>query len=470
MHDTAASTFTPKTPRAPRTRAERAVVLGAGMAGLTAAAALAPRARHVTVLDRDALSRVDEARKGVPQGNHIHLLVPAGRAALERLLPGVTDGLRTAGAQVLDRSDDFAIHIAGGRLNVQSLHPEFVLIGATRPLIEGVVRERVRALPNVEILGGREARALAASGPNGAVTGVRVRPKGDAAAEEALPADLVVDATGRGSRAPRWLEELGYTPPHEETVRIDLRYATRMFRRPPGRPDGVRNVLIGAVPGVGRGAVALAVEGDRWIVTLSGMFGEQPPTELSAFRDYARALWCGDVHAIVAREEPLGEPATASFPANVRRRYDRLRRQPPGFVVLGDAQCAFNPTYGQGMSVSALQAEALAGALERVGTARIGPAFYRAARPIVENAWGQAVDNDLQHPQVEAPRSLRWRLTGAYMARLLPVAHRDPVVGQAFLNVMGMLAPPPSVLRPGVARRVLLARRRPAGAYAPAGS
>ncbi|MDZ7801805.1 MAG: hypothetical protein U5K81_13590 [Trueperaceae bacterium] len=445
-------------------------MLGAGLASRTAAAALAPRAGHVTVLDRDALSRVDEARKGVPQGKHIHLLVPAGRAALERLLPGVTDELAAAGAQILNRAGDFAIHIGGGRLNVQGLHPDFVLIGATRPLIEGVVRERVRALTNVEILGGREARGLIASGSNGAVTGVRVRPKGEAAAEETLPADLVVDATGRGSRAPRWLEELGYEAPHEESVRIDVRYATRMFRRPPGRPDGVRNVLIGALPGEGRGAVALAVEGDRWIVTLSGMFGEQPPTALSDFRAYARSLWCGDVHAIAAREEPLGEATTASFPANVRRGYDRLRGHPPGFVVLGDAMCAFNPTYGQGMSVATLEAEALAGALERAGTARIGKTFYRAARPIADNAWAQAVDDDLQHPQAAGPRSLRWRLTSAYMARLLPAAHRDPAVGQAFLNVMGMLAAPPSVLRPGVARRVLFGGRRPAKAYAAVGS
>lgn len=455
--------------RKPQERTGRAVVLGAGLAGLTAATALAHRSEQVTVVDRDALPRVDEARAGVPQGRHIHLLVPAGRAAIERLLPGFGDELRAAGAQDLNEPQDFAIHLGGGRLKLHSLDPAFVLIGATRPLIEGLVRERLRSFENVEIVSGLEAIGLTAGAP-GSVTGARVRPKGRPSAEETLPADLVVDATGRGSRAPRWMEELGYEAPHEETVRIDVRYTTRMFRRRTGSSTGARNVLIGAVPGEGRGGTAVAVEEDHWIVTLNGMQGQQPPGELSAFRDYARSLPSGDIHAIAGHEEPVGEAVTYALSANRRRRFDRLRRSPTGFVVLGDALSSFNPAYGQGMSVAALEAEALAGALDHQGPAGVARSFYRMAQPIIDGAWSQAVDNDLLHPGVDGPRTLRWRLTNAYMGRLLPVAHRDPVVGRAFLEVMGMLAPAPSLLRPGVAARVLLGRGKRKGKYAPAGS
>jgi 2-polyprenyl-6-methoxyphenol hydroxylase-like FAD-dependent oxidoreductase len=293
---------------------------------------------------------------------------------------------------------------------------------------------------------------------------VRVRRRDGDAVEETLPADLVVDASGRGSRAPRWLEELGYEPPDEEVVRVDVRYTTRLFRRTAARERRPRNVLIGALPGQRRGAVALAVENDRWIVTLTGLLGEQPPADLDGFRAFARSLWAGDVHAIAAREEPLGEAVTGAYPANARRRFDRLRRFPGGFVVLGDALSPFNPVYGQGMSMAALEAEALGAVLDRVGPAQAGPAFFRATRARIDDAWTQAVDNDLRHPEVEGPRTLRWRLVNRYAGRLLPVAHRDPVVGRAFLEVMALLAPGASLMRPGVAGRVLLrGGRRAAG-------
>lgn len=443
------------TTRPGRTRVGETVVLGAGLGGLATAAALAGRAERVTVLDRDVIPRVDESRDGVPQGRHVHLLLPAGMAALERLMPGLESSFRDAGAQILRDPDDFAIHMGGGRLAVERLDPAFVLVGATRPLIEGVVRERVRALPNIRLIGGTHAKGLV-RGPSGSVAGVRVRGDGDAAAEETVAADLVVDATGRGSRAPAWLRELGYDAPEEESVRVDLRYTTRLFRRPPGRAHGPRNVLIGAPPGDGRGGVALAVEDDRWIVTLIGMLGRQPPSDLGGFLAYAGSLWCDDVHAIAAREEPIGEATTFSFPANVRRRYDLLRRFPGGFVVLGDARGPFNPAYGQGMSMAAIEAETLGAALDRVGPSRVGPAFFGAMRSRIEDVFTQAVDNDLRHPEVEGSRTLRWRILNRYAQRLLPLAHRDPLVGRAFLDVMGLLAPGSSLMRPRVAARVLL--------------
>ncbi len=452
-----------------RPRVGEAVVLGAGLGGLTTAASLAGRAEHVTVLDRDAIPRVDEPRDGVPQGRHVHLLLPGGMRVLARLMPGLERSFRDAGAQILRDPDDFAVHLGGGRLAVERLDPAFVLIGATRPLIEGVVRERVRALPNVRLIGGTHARGPV-RGPNGSVAGVRVRRTGRAATDEAIAADLVVDATGRGSRAPAWLRELGFDAPEEESVPVDLRYVTRLFRRQPGRGDGPRNVLIGAPPGDGRGAVALAVENDRWIVSLIGMLGRRPPSDLEGFRAYARSLWCGDVHAITSSAEPVGEAATFSFPANVRRRYDRLRRFPGGFVVLGDALGPFNPAYGQGMSMAAIEAETLGVALDRVGCASVGPAFFGAIRSRIEDVFTQAVDNDLRHPEVEGPRTLRWRILDRYAQRLLPLAHRDPLVGRAFLDVMCLLAPGSSLMRPRVAARVLLhGGPREAGPVAPAG-
>lgn len=443
-----------------------AIVVGASVAGLAAAAAIAPHADHVTILERDRLPGVDEARKGVPQGRHVHLLKAAGLHALERLLPGVEGDLARAGAQVLRGGEDFGLFLGGGRLDLSRLNPDFALVGATRPLIEGVIRERVRALPNVDIRTGTDVTGLASDG-SGTVTGVRLARRSitttDApAGTDVQRADLVVDATGRGSRTPRWLAELGFAAPREDTVHVDVRYATRLFKRPSNTEKGPRNVMIAPLPGERRGAVALAVEGDRWIVTLVGMLGERPPTEIEAFRAYARSLWSRSVFDLIAGLDPVGDAFTGGYPANARRRFDDLRAFPRRFVVTGDALGHTSPVNALGLSMAILEAETLGETLARVGPERIGSAFFRSVRNVVEEAYTQAVDNDLRNPAVEGPRTMRWRVVNAYSRRLVPLAHRDPVVGRALADVMGFLAPGASLLRPSVAWRVLLrGGRRP---------
>jgi len=437
------------------------VVLGAGLAGLAATAALARRAKRVTVIEQDPLADGDGARRGVPQGRHVNVLLPAGLTALGELFPALQRDLAAAGAQRIDRPEDVRINMGGGRLRLDRLTAATVLTGATRPLIEGVLREPVRALPNVVVRAGWRVVGLAGT-PRAAVRGVLLQPSaagGDAPAAETLEADLVVDATGRGSRAPRWLTALGFEAPREERVQVDLRYTTRMFRRRRGDVHW-RIALIGALPGAARGGVALAVEDDRWIVTLTGLLGEQPPGELDAFRAFAGSLWSRDIHGLIADAEPLGDAQTGAYPANAWRRFDRLRRHPARFVAVADAVCPLNPLYAQGMSVAALEALTLGRLLERVGPARVGPAFYRATRPLVEACWTQATDSDLRHPAVEGRRSLRWRLLGAYSDRLVALAHRDAQVARALFEVMCLLAPPQRLMRPAVAGRVLLRGRR----------
>ncbi|MGY1723324.1 FAD-dependent oxidoreductase [Blastococcus sp. SYSU DS0533] len=439
---------------------EHAVVLGAGMAGLVHAVPLAERFRRVTLVDRDVLPDRRAERRGVPQGQHIHLLVPGGLARLEELLPGVVDDLTAAGAHVIG-SPEWRFHMGGGRLDLTGT--DFRITGATRPLIEGVVRDRVRALEGVEVLDGWAARELTTDAARSRVTGVRLRSEADPAEERTLAADLVVETTGRGSPSPRWLAELGYAPPTEERLKVDVHYTTRLFHRDPTVLGGGRNVLVDVPPGGRRGGAALAVEDGRWIVTLIGMLGERPPADPAGFADFAAGLWNEDLASIVAGAEPVGEAARAAFPSFSRHRYDRLRRLPEGYLVAGDAVCSFDPRFGQGMTVAILEAVELGRALDSGGVDRIGIRTLGAARWAVQDAWDLATGSDLAHPEVEGPRPVSWRLTTAYLQRLLPAAHRDPLVAAAFIRVVGMLARPAELMRPHVLARVLTASRRPTG-------
>jgi 2-polyprenyl-6-methoxyphenol hydroxylase-like FAD-dependent oxidoreductase len=428
------------------------------MAGLAVAAVLAERFDRVTIVERDTLPDGDQHRRGVPQGRHVHALLPAGLEALTGLLPGLVDDLTARGAQLLEPSA-FRFHIGGGCIYPVDYGRQ--VIDATRPLVEAVVRARVRELPGVGVVEACDARGLVTDRDRRRVRGVRLLRRADSGAEEILTADLVVDTTGRGSRSPRWLADLGYAPPAEESVPVDIHYATRYFRHRAEDLDGATQILVARSPQQRRGGVAQVVEGQRWQVTLAGFLGERPPTDLEGFAAYAGSLSTGDLHAIVSGSEPIGDAATASYPANTRRRYDRLRRFPEGYVVAGDALCSFNPVYGQGMSVAAQEAAVLATVLDRDGLDRVGQRFFRRSRRVVDVAWTLAVGSDLADPAVEGPRTAQWRLVDAYLRRLVPVAHRDPAVALAFLHVIGLVAAPESLMRPRILWRVLTGGRPP---------
>jgi 2-polyprenyl-6-methoxyphenol hydroxylase-like FAD-dependent oxidoreductase len=433
-----------------------AVVLGASMAGLAAARVLADAYQRVTVLDRDTFPVAGGHRRGVPQSRHAHALLASGRAALEELFGGLTDELVAAGAPVGDLQADIRMYNEGLRL--RQAPAGLTVLVVSRPLLEDRIRDRVRALGNVRLVDGCTVTGLAATPDGHGVGGVRVL-RGDGPGEELVRADLVVDATGRGSRSPAWLEELGYRRPVEEQVRVGIAYTTRVYRRRPDHLGGDLAAVVAATPKLRRGGVIHAMEGDRWIVTLLGYQGEQPPVDREGFTAFAATLAAPDIFEVIRDAEPLEDARVARYPANVRRRYERLDRFPDGFLVVGDAVCGFNPSYAQGMSVAAGEALALRDCL-RDGPADLGSRFRARTAAIVDIPWQIAVGSDLRLPEVEGPRSAKVRLVNAYLARLHVAAATDPEVGRAFLRVVNLLDRPERLLRPGIALRVLRGQRR----------
>ncbi len=422
-----------------------AIVMGGSLAGLLAARVLADFYEQVTIVERDTLSPALGCRRGVPQGRHSHGLLAGGREALEKLFPGISDQLLASGAV----SSDI---LGGGRWFLEGgYHCRFSsgLLGLCmgRPFLEGMVRERVRQLPNVDFRDGEEIRGLLTSGDQSRVTGV-------ALANEMMPADLVVDASGRGSHTPRWLEQMGYPKPVEERVEVGLAYTTRTFRRRPDDMGGDAAIIIPPTPSGKRGGVMLAQEAGRWTVTLVSHFGVPAPSDLNGFLEFARSLPALDIYHGILNAEPLGEAASLRFPASVRRRYEKLGRFPAEYLVVGDAMSSFNPIYGQGMSVAALEAVALQEALVPA-KADLAKRFFPVAAKVVDTPWSIAACNDLRMPEATGRRTFASKLLNAYMSKLHRAAHRDPVVALAFHKVGNLLADPSTVLEPRIAWRVL---------------
>jgi 2-polyprenyl-6-methoxyphenol hydroxylase-like FAD-dependent oxidoreductase len=434
---------------------EHAVVLGASMAGLLAARVLSEFYQQVTVVDRDPMPALGEHRRGVPQGRHLHALHPRGAMVLDDLFPGLLTRLTENGAVGGDVTGTARWQLSGRRFRKEDSGLVGVL--GSRPFLEGHVRDAVSAVPNVTLVLGHDICGLVACEDGRRVTGVLIAAHAGAGQVESLSADLVVDATGRGSRTPRWLQELGFEAPPEQRVEIGLGYVSRVYRLQPGALGTDKVIVTGATAERPRGGVLAAMEGDRHIVSLSGILGDHPPTAPAAFEAFAADLIFPDIAEALRCAEPLTDPVPIRFPASVRRRYEQLHRFPQQLLVIGDAVCSFNPVYGQGMTVAALEAMALHRMLTRGGTPDPRRYFRTIAR-LVDVPWNVAVGGDLAFPQVPGRRTAKIRLVNAYLAQLHAAAESDATLATAFVRVVGMLDRPETLLRPDRILRVLRTR------------
>lgn len=433
---------------------DHAVIVGASMAGLLAAAAVAPHFTRVTVLEREQLPPIGQGRRGVPQGRHVHAFLPGGLQALDHVLPGLPGQMFEAGALRCESMRQVRQVIAGHEMSRDAIGPDNLL--ASRPFIEGQVRRGVLRLPNVTLLDGVAVRGLLPTPDGRDVAGVRTSTENGGS----IPADLVVVATGRAAQLPAWLEDLGVTGLEEDELVIDLMYASRHVALPPGALGDDLLVLVTPKPELPRGLGLFAQEGGTWLLTAVGWGkAHRPPTADHEYLDFIASFAPADIVRALRESTPLDEIVTHAFPASRRRRYDRLPHFPEGMLVIGDAISSFNPAYGQGMSVAALEAQALGDCLAD-GTDRLAQRYFRSIRGPVGVAWDLAVGSDLALPDVAGPRPLSVRLGNAWVDRLLAVAEHDTHVAERFGAVTDLLAPPRTLFAPRSVWRVLSAGRR----------
>jgi len=438
-----------------------AIVIGGSMAGLLAARVLADHFAQVTLVERDALEGA-APRKGVPQGRHAHGLLAQGQLILEDLFPGLVDELVAAGAITVDVMDDARWYQPGGYRTRCASGLRGLVLG--RPLLEAGVRRRVLALPNVAAITAAEVTGLVTSDDGARVSGASIARRGlPNAPEERLAANLVVDAGGRGSHAPAWLESLGYERPREERITIGVGYATRLFARRPDDLPGARFAFVQPTPPhEQRIGVLFPLDGDRWIVTLGGWLGDHAPTDLDGFRAFARSLPAPDIYDAIKTATPLDEGAVYTFPMNLRRRYEQMTRLPEGYVVIGDALCSFNPVYGQGMTVSALEARELSACLRDPvgGLAGLPRQFYRRAAAVIDLPWQMAAGADFAYPAVTGHKARGTALVNWYIGQVQRAATQDPGACRALVEVTNMLTPPRALFAPRVVWQVARTRLR----------
>jgi 2-polyprenyl-6-methoxyphenol hydroxylase-like FAD-dependent oxidoreductase len=440
-----------------------ALIIGGSLAGLFAARVLSDSFNTVTILDRDIFPLTPDHRKGVPQSYHAHGLLPSAFPIIEQLFPGIINDLCKDGADVASDIIPLAIVSPKGLLPLPKMLE--ASISFSRPVLEWHVRNRVSKLPNVHIITNTEVTGLLATQDLTGVIGVRMHERGVQGCKctgiTRLYADLVVDASGRHSKAPQWLEELGYDAPRVETINSNLRYASRFYLKPEQFPAKWQNLIINGRPPNDRGGVLLSVDNGRWHVTLGGMAGKAPPIDEEGFLQWAQELADPSIYEAMRIAQPLTPIRGYGTPENHLRHFERMQRWPTGFIVTGDAVCAFNPIYGQGMTVSAFDAMVLKRCLqEQQNSPRVNfeHHFQQQLAESIATPWLLATSEDLRWPTV--------RLRGAspgfglyflrrYLDIVLYAAIVEPKIAQAYFSVIILATPLRSLISPRISAHIL---------------
>jgi 2-polyprenyl-6-methoxyphenol hydroxylase-like FAD-dependent oxidoreductase len=437
-----------------------AIVIGGSVAGLMAAKVLASHFQKVTILDRDEMPEGAEFRKRVPQGAHVHALMEAGRHIMEKYYPGLFDEITHAGANLVDTGDRIAwFHHGVWKPRYES---EIKMLLCTRPFLESSIRRRTQATPNINFLMEADVEDLLFSPDNKLVTGIVYRDKNNGSARREIYADLVVDASGRASLTPTWLSSHGYEAPQEEHIGIDLSYTTCMFEKPKTfQEDWKFLVHYPKTPETWRAGFISCVENNQWLVSLNGYFKDRAPTNIEGFMEFARNLPRTEIFSYINEARPISDIRIHQIPSSCWRHYDALPSFPENLINLGDSVCAFNPIYGQGMTVAAKGVSLLDKLLNEFAHASPGnlKGFsnqYRKSLPsVIKLPWFLATVLDLKYPQAKGRRPVGHGFLSWYVGKLFELSSLNVKVYHEFLKVLHLKEGIWTILKPGVSLRVL---------------
>ncbi len=444
---------------------------------MLASRVLADHFDAVTVIERDHLPEETENRPGVPHARHLHFFFKRGLMVVEELFPGVTADLLAAGSHLLDQGKDFRILYRSGWSPRGELGLEFCTF--TRPLLEATIRRHLKTNPRIHLREGFEVSALLPSEDGTRVRGVEIVPRHrdpNVPPEVlTLPAELVVDTSGRGSKAPEWLAAAGWTKPAETVVDAFWGYATRIYEPVPDLRKDWKNLLVmNRPPHQPRAGIIQPIEGDRWLVTIAGVMHDYPPTDEEGFLQFARSLPSPELYRAIEHARPLSRIWGYRRTENRLRHFEKAE-VPQGFAALGDSVCAFNPVYGVGMTLTGLEALELRKLLRQGGGRLDSRRFQRRVAGLVAGPWALTTGEDLRWPATQGGRiTAKVKLMHWYIEQVIQLIPGSQEVFRRFQEVNHMMKSPAALFHPAVLGRVLRQafgpRRRAVPQEAPARS
>ncbi|MED2873896.1 FAD-dependent monooxygenase [Bacillus thuringiensis] len=436
----------------------KAIVIGGSMAGKFAAKALSIFFKEVIILEVGEKWDGKASRKRVPQSNHPHVLLKGGEKAIEELFPTITNELIEAGSIINNFTRDLKWHQFG--LWKQPFKGEVHMIQQSRPLLEWHIQKRIHQISNITIKYETLVKGLLVDEKLNKVCGVKVKYL-ETDIQEEVHADLVVDASGFGSKSIEWLREYEIKV-QEEKVRIDLFYATKMFKLKENEKLDCCNVLMSpSFPDSPYGVLIQTIEDNRYFVTFSGYANEKAPQTDDEFYDFAENLSISNVTDFLNKAEGITDIKTYKIPYQVRRRFDLVNNVPEGLLVVGDAQCRFDPVFGQGVSVAAMEAHQLQLLLQ--GRKQLDKTFtqqfYKKAANIIETPWDMTTTEISRHPQLKRELTTKQKFQLWYTKQIYRLSASNSDVYIRLVRVMNLIRSPFHLFHPKVLLSVLLNRK-----------
>ncbi len=438
---------------------DHAIVIGASIAGMFAAKALSQHFNTVTIIERDILPDEPTPRGGVPQSRHVHQLLMGGLQVMRRLFPGIDDDLEALGATPIHLGYNTVTATRYGFM--PPVRSDVYSYACSRPGLEYVIRKRIWQTENITVKGGYTVKHLLATDDQRVVTGVAIKQK-RTRTTETVTGDLVVDASGRTSKADQWLQSLGYDAPEVTYVDGHVGYATCWFEKPDYAPEGVAVLLSLGDQENPRSGLIIEAEGDKWLALVSSKDGDYPPNDLDGFLDFAKSCASPLAYNYLKGATPISPVYGYRRTQNHWRHYEKLTNRPENFIITGDAACAFNPIYGQGMSVAALDAQLLDDILARYPYGRkltgFANEFQKELGKQVALPFNLASADDRQHADTDDSSSAQaWLMqqVGAYFQVALGAMFIDDYVRTRFMQVSNLVAPPTTLFTPQMIARIL---------------
>ncbi|AFU13324.1 TPA: FAD-dependent oxidoreductase [Bacillus toyonensis] len=437
----------------------KAIVIGGSMAGKFAAKALSTSFKEVIILEVGDKWDGKASRKRVPQSDHPHVLLKGGEKAIEELFPTITNELIEAGSIINNFTRDLKWHQFG--LWKQPFIGEVHMIQQSRPLLEWHIQKRIDQVSNITITYKTLVNGLLVDGKLNKVCGVKVKYL-ETGMQEEVHADIVVDASGFGSKSMEWLREYEIEV-QEEKVRIDLFYATRMFQLKENEELDCCNMLMSpSFPENPYGVLIQTIEDNRYFVTFSGYANEKAPQTDNEFYDFAENLSIPNVTEFLNKAEGITDIKTYKIPYQVRRRFDLVNNVPEGLLVVGDAQCRFDPVFGQGVSVAAMEAHQLQLLLQsrKQLDKTFTQQFYKKTADIIETPWDMTTTEISRHPQLKRELTTKQKFQLWYTKQIYRLSASDSDVYIRLVRVMNLIRSPFHLFHPKVLLAVLLNRKK----------
>ncbi|MDH3658324.1 MAG: FAD-dependent monooxygenase [Nitrosopumilus sp.] len=427
---------------------EKAIVIGGSIAGLLAARVLSDYFKEVILIEKDSCMENGKVRIGTPQANHIHILLVKGREILQDFFPELERDLIKKGANKIDFLNDIRYRLPSGW--APKFNSGIITFTCTRTLLENTIRHQIQKISKIKIEKGKHITSFVLEKSNK----ISLKTKEN----EEIHGDLIVDCTGRNTKTPSWLEDIGFPKPRETKIDSFVRYSTRRYIPTKKNRKWKMLVILNKPITNPRIGGIYPIEEGKWLVGLYSIGKNYPPTDEKGFLEFTKHLESRELYDALKDAVPDSEIYGYQVQGSRKYHYEEMPQWPENFIVLGDAVSIFNPYYGQGITSAALGAEALDDMLKNNKMKNdFTRKFQKRLATAVSLPWILGTSEDLRWPTTVGKRpNTITRMVQNHAQKVLLLSPKSTLAAKSFQQMMHMIKSPAIIFHPVILLQLIV--------------